>query len=364
MKNSEKSLYAPIQILIACLVAGFAISFPIVATAKPKPNAGRPEKLVEDAAKLERRRLMANVQSWGYQLQKLDLTQLATSPFDLLVIDHAPDRAESVEQMFRPAEVARLKTKADGSRRIALAYMSIGEAERYRFYWNEAWVTQASCPSWLGPVNPKWAGNYPVEYWQPQWQSLIFGSSASYADRILSAGFDGLYLDRADVYEQFKSHPNAKADMETFLLALVRYARTINPAAIVVLQNAEELTRNKVLRAELDGVAKESLYFDADRASIPTSPSERAESLGDLHRAQKAGLKVLAVEYVDDEGKAAIARMQAKADGFLVHLTERSLATLNVDGAERPAVGRVTTDSVTLQSASGDTQLIRGSPCG
>jgi cysteinyl-tRNA synthetase len=39
---------------------------------------------------------------------------------------------------------------------IALAYMSIGEAEEYRFYWQPEWAYAP--PAWLGPENPDWQG--------------------------------------------------------------------------------------------------------------------------------------------------------------------------------------------------------------
>jgi cysteinyl-tRNA synthetase, unknown class len=360
LKRFEKFFISCVRVIFVMVVA---ISNGSLAVAKSRKTEANYQANATDVAKSERKQALRNVKSWGYQLQKLDLAQLSASAFDLLVVDHAPDRAESVEQMFRSVEVDRLKMKPDGSRRIALAYVSIGEAERYRFYWDETWVSQATCPSWLGPVNPQWAGNYPVEFWQPQWQALIFGSSTSYVDRVLAAGFDGIYLDRADVYDQFKTRPSAQADMEAFVVNLTTYARTITPTAIVVLQNAEELLRNKRVLSALDGVAKESLYFNADQASTPNTPSELAASLADLRRAKQAGVKVMLVEYLDEADKARLARKQAVEDGFLIHFTERSLSTLNLEGSERPALGSAHKVSAG-QTVAGDTQGIRSSPCG
>lgn len=51
---------------------------------------------------------------------------------------------------------------------------------------------------------PHWAGNSKVEYWDPAWQAVIFGSAEAYLDRILAAGFDGVYLDIIDAYEYFE----------------------------------------------------------------------------------------------------------------------------------------------------------------
>jgi cysteinyl-tRNA synthetase len=284
----------------------------------------------------QRQQAIASVKSWGYQLQRLVPDAIKASPFDLIVIDHAPDRVESVELMFRHADVAALKTKPDGSRRIVLAYLSIGEAERYRFYWNEAWHEPSSRPSWLGPDNPQWIGNYPVEYWQAEWKAIIFGRTDSYIDRLLEAGFDGLYLDRADVYEQFKSRSTAKADMEQFIADLTDYARTINPQAIIVLQNAEELVRTKSVRNRIDAIAKESLYYNPDQTGVVTSVAEQEASLQDLRRARKAGRKVLLVEYVSDPDRARDARRKANEEGFVIHFAERSLSLLNDNAPDQP----------------------------
>ena len=68
------------------------------------------------------------VRSWGYQLQDLDIARAAASPFDLLVIDYTKDGSD--ETRLTLAEIERMKRKPDGSRRIVLAYVSIGEADR------------------------------------------------------------------------------------------------------------------------------------------------------------------------------------------------------------------------------------------
>ncbi|MCK5828208.1 endo alpha-1,4 polygalactosaminidase, partial [Candidatus Bipolaricaulota bacterium] len=56
-------------------------------------------------------------------------------------------------------------------------------------------------PEWLLDENPEWEGNYPVQYWHPQWRDIVFVM----LDAVLEAGFDGVYLDRVDVYEEFEN---------------------------------------------------------------------------------------------------------------------------------------------------------------
>lgn len=103
---------------------------------------------------------------------------------------------------FTAAEVERLKQKANGGRRLVICYLSIGEAEDYRYYWQSSWKRHK--PAWLTRENPNWPGNYKVRYWCSEWQEIICGTGDSYLNRILAAGFDGVYLDIVDAFEYFE----------------------------------------------------------------------------------------------------------------------------------------------------------------
>lgn len=103
---------------------------------------------------------------------------------------------------FTAAEINSLKTKANFGSRLAICYMSIGEAEDYRYYWQGSWITNP--PSWLAAENPDWPGNYKIRYWQADWQNIIYGSDNSYLYKIIDAGFDGVYLDIIDAFEYFE----------------------------------------------------------------------------------------------------------------------------------------------------------------
>ena len=117
-----------------------------------------------------------------------------------------------------------------------LAYMSIGEAEDYRFYWradwddsSPSWLSEENLnwPSWISEENPSWAGNYKVRYWVPEWRSIIF----RYVDSLLEAGFDGAYLDIIDAYEFFddQGRDTAAQDMADFVAAIADHARASDP---------------------------------------------------------------------------------------------------------------------------------------
>ena len=128
------------------------------------------------------------------------LSVLQATDYDVLIIDLFFNGTQST--ILSPAEVNSLKLKDGGGDRLVIAYMSIGEAEDYRYYWQSAWDTEK--PAWMAGENPNWPGNYKVRYWDENWQDIIFGNDSSYLKMIIDAGFDGVYLDIIDAYEYFE----------------------------------------------------------------------------------------------------------------------------------------------------------------
>ena len=118
--------------------------------------------------------------------------------YDVVIMDLFFDENTA----FTPQEITQLKHKANGGERILIAYISIGEAEDYRYYWKPEWNTDK--PIWLDQENPDWQGNFKVRYWEEEWQKIIYGNDQSYIKKIIDAGFDGAYLDIIDAFEFFE----------------------------------------------------------------------------------------------------------------------------------------------------------------
>lgn len=135
----------------------------------------------------------------SYSTRTAFLNAVRATDYDLVIIDLFYEGADELT----PTEVASLKVKANGGGRLVIAYMSIGEAEDYRYYWQSEWDTDP--PDWLTEENPDWPGNYRVCYWDHDWQNIIYGDDSSYLKRILDAGFDGVYLDIIDAFEYFEN---------------------------------------------------------------------------------------------------------------------------------------------------------------
>lgn len=318
------------------------------------------------------RELLGTVKSWAYQLQGLDVAAASRSRADLLVVDEVVDA--TTPGAVRRAHVRKLQAKPDGSRRLVLAYLSIGEAEDYRPYWDKTWTGAAprtsapaaastpepifnivgnpanaapmapmttgaasagapsspgSTPAWLGDQNQEWRGNYRVRFWDPAWQALIFGSPEAALERIAAAGFDGVYLDRADVYAHWlKERPTARDDMVRMIERLSQRARALSPGFLVVLQNAEELLGQHRMRQAIDAVAKEDLLFGVAGAGVPNAEAEVTSSVKYLQKARKDGLPVLVVEYLSEPKKIADARRSIEALDFIPNFAPRALDRL------------------------------------
>jgi len=126
------------------------------------------------------------------------INTVKTTNYDLLIMDYFFNDDE-----FTKSELNELRSKANGGKRLLISYMSIGEAEDYRYYWQSDW--NSNPPKWLDKENPNWEGNFKVKYWEQDWKNIIYGSANSYLDKIIAKGFDGAYLDIIDAFEYFEN---------------------------------------------------------------------------------------------------------------------------------------------------------------
>ena len=142
-----------------------------------------------------------SVNDFLYQLQHADPDRIGETAFDLAVVTLATAGNS-------PDVIPALKNSPGGPK-IVLCYMSIGQSETYRWYWNPAWVENP--PVWLDIPDGIWAGDRWVHYWDTDWQEIIYGTPESYLDQILALGYDGVYLDRVDAYWYYQDQGRATA---------------------------------------------------------------------------------------------------------------------------------------------------------
>ena len=136
-----------------------------------------------------------------YDVKGMYLSALQRSNYDLLIID-----AFYHGELLTAEDIARLKVKPNGKRRLVYSYLSTGEAEDYRYYWNPEY--KKNPPAWLEEANENWEGNYKVEYWHPEWKAILFQGKDSYLNKLLACGYDGAFLDVIDSFYYFEALEN------------------------------------------------------------------------------------------------------------------------------------------------------------
>ncbi len=134
----------------------------------------------------------------NYPGKKDLIAEIAFTNYDLIIIDLFFNK-----EAFTAEEIKKLKKKKNGGDRLVIAYMSIGEAEEYRYYWKDSW--NKNPPTWLAEENPYWSGNFKVKYWHPEWKGHIYRNKDAYLKKIVNLGFDGVYLDIIDAYQYFEA---------------------------------------------------------------------------------------------------------------------------------------------------------------
>lgn len=288
------------------------------------------------------------VRTWMYQIQQLDqpgaVEALAKSGYDLLVVEPTATVRGS-ESFDARGMVARLR---DGKRsRTILAYLDLAQAERYRGYWSDGWRPPGrgtpGIPDFLLAADPDgWSDNYVVRYWDPRWQALMLSEVRT----VMEMGFDGLYLDWIEAYDDAKVRRDAKrarldsARAMVDLLAAVRAeARRVRADAVTVIQNAPYLVdADPRVLSVVDAVAFEDTWFsgradvawdDPRGGDLPNRYRDEygtAARLRQYARWKSFGKPVFTVDYCLRRRHAAKVYEEARRRGFVPLVTRVSLA--------------------------------------
>lgn len=259
--------------------------------------------------------------SWHYQLQKFDGNALAKNDADVFVIDYA--KGGGREPLTRQ-EVELLKKKPDGTRRLVISYISIGEAEQYRYYWKPEFKDTPA--AWDMGENCAWPQNNMVRFWSPEWKDTIIRAPDSYLRRIASAGFDGVYLDRIDVYGHMNEPKlDLETEMKSFVAEIKSVGSTLKPGFLVIAQNAEDLLEDRAYRNSIDGLGKEDLLYGSKGTNARNSDKDIGWSLERLNKLRADWKPIFAVEYPESKELASGATAELRKLGFVPTIQHRSL---------------------------------------
>ncbi|PKR55311.1 endo alpha-1,4 polygalactosaminidase [Thalassospira marina] len=121
---------------------------------------------------------------------------LANTNYDILIIDafHRGTTPLTYD------DIRKLRYKKIGTPRLLLAYIDVGRAQTYRYYWRNDW--RAGSPDFISSASNtgRWGQENHVYYWDPQWQNIIFGNANSYVAGLMQLGFDGIVMDGIEDY--------------------------------------------------------------------------------------------------------------------------------------------------------------------
>lgn len=303
---------------------------------------------------VDRVALLRSASTWMYQIQQLDasgaINALAATNYPLLVLEptytNVGQEGFDVEGMIRS-----LRTRSDGSHRLLIAYIDIGEAEDYRTYWGSDWVapmaTKRGSPDFLITIDPDgWSGNYPVAFWDARWQGLWLGENGLVA-KLAKLGFDGVYLDWVEAYDNTQVKSKAvedgvhTADAMTEFISQIRQAgRRVTSDFLVIAQNAPYLIdeSTKDYASVIDALAMEDTWFrgegdseweDAGAGDIPNDDTNEFSTEGRLTQYQKystRGLPVFTVDYCIAKTNAEQVYRDSRARGLIPLATRVSLS--------------------------------------
>lgn len=262
--------------------------------------------------------LRDKVKSWSYWLQDVDTDVISKNTDDLMVIDSHNDSGE----LYKPADLLYMKKQS----KLMVAYISLGEAESYRSYWNKSWNRKR--PVWLGPENKEWKGNYSIkQFWHPDWWTI----TTEILDGVIESGFDGIYIDKIDVYSDLGGTDELKEKMIQYIIKVSEYCKSKKSDFIIIAQNAEELAENSDYLNAVDGIGKESLFYSGvlgEKQNL-NDADDINYSADCLNLFKNADKLVLCVEYVDPK---IWPRIKAKypALGYVGYCGPKLLDKLNL----------------------------------
>ena len=105
-----------------------------------------------------------------------------------------------------------------------------------------------------------------MKFWDSAWQEIIF----AYTDRILAAGFDGVYLDKVDEFEDM----GHRDDMVEFVSRIAARAKSQRLRLLwSSRRTATSCFPTPSSAHAIDGFAREDLFYGEDsRTASATAP--------------------------------------------------------------------------------------------
>ena len=194
--------------------------------------------------------------------------------FDLVILD--PDNRSA-------REIRRLQ--AAGAQSIA--YVNLGEAETYRYFWDQV------DDDWLLGPNPNWPNHYYVDARAEGWRRLLLDTVIP---NIMDTGFDGLFFDMVDT-----TLPGLHPETRPGMIQLMQEIRRAYPERLLLMNNGLFLIDD--VAPLIDALVVENVFtrydFDNNRY-VRTATAERERLVNRLHSARtEYGLRSFLLNYAE-----------------------------------------------------------------
>ncbi|HLP16115.1 MAG TPA: endo alpha-1,4 polygalactosaminidase [Bacteroidota bacterium] len=279
-----RTLFA--SLLLLCLITAFAC--------RESSGPGHPNP----------RTALTSVDHFGVQFSG-DYSLARMLPYQMMIID--PDQS-------RRHEADSLSARGI----IPVAYINIGEAESYRWYYKDI------RPEWMLGANPNWPDHFYVDASKSGWHSLLIDQVLPV---IFGKSFKGIFLDMVDV-----ASPDLYPMLRPGVVELIHAMREEFPDKIILMNNGTFLAPE--VADAIDGIVVESVfatYNFKDKTYIPVrkdASETRCAELAALHTSY--GLRIFAIDYAPegDSLTRAYARNQSRSHGFSSFVSTIELNTL------------------------------------
>ena len=245
-----------------------------------------------------------------YYAEKPPLDELQA--FDIVVVD--PDAVGVVPQRYK-------STHSE-----LFAYISVGEADPQRRFYKQI------RPEWLLGDNPAWKSKL-VDLANPAWRTFFLDQVV---EPLWAAGYRGFFLDTLDSFllvKDSKKHPALMAG----LVEIIRTIKQRHPEARLILNRGFEVLDQ--VQGSTFAVAAESLFQKFDPVTGvygEVQEHDRQWLLGKFANVKKAGLPVIAIDYVAPKNRELARKTAAKIKelGFIPWVTDKDLTSLGIGAVE------------------------------
>lgn len=271
------------------------------------------------------------VDQFAVQYTNLDYAEIDASPYDLLIVEGAPNASDFAQ--LSDTDVANLVA----SGKTIVGYVSVGQTDDTRPYWNSDWTVNPdggpgqdtdpkseTAPDWLLDQADSFAAAI-VDFGDQAWQNIVINQVEDLANR----GYNGIFLDNMlSYYERAVIEAAEPATAQLYAQEMMEFVQKISAAGkaitpdFVIIPNgapyivtdagyAQDAPEALAYYNAIDAVMAESFFGLAQEASY----SEGVLDVFETAFADK-GIDVLALEYSTDPDAIAAFAAEAEERGF------------------------------------------------